>query len=280
MIATTADDLSGIAAHLARHDDGIWYAQRAGAVDYPDEGNAFCFQVEDTSFWFRHRNDCIISTVRKYPARGPILDLGAGNGFVARGLEQAGFPTIVLEPGPTGIRNARTRGLTRLVCASFEDAGFRPASLAGIGLFDVLEHVADENAFLRGIATATQSGGRLYATVPAYQALWSTEDNVGGHHRRYTASRLARALVAAGFTPEYTTYFFAPLPIPILLFRALPYRLRPERQLDLAKVQATLEPRESAASRMLGNVLRWEAGWLRRGFRIPFGSSVLMVARK
>jgi hypothetical protein len=51
---------------------------------YPDEGNEACFQIEDQSFWFRHRNDCIRELAQNLPPKwkGPIFDGGGGNGFL------------------------------------------------------------------------------------------------------------------------------------------------------------------------------------------------------
>ena len=40
--------------------DGAWVTGSASPVSYPDWGNDFCDQVEETSFWFRHRTACIL----------------------------------------------------------------------------------------------------------------------------------------------------------------------------------------------------------------------------
>jgi hypothetical protein len=56
-------------------EDGIYYTTGSEAISYPEEGNEACFQIEDQSFWFRHRNDCIRELVRHFPprGRGPIF---------------------------------------------------------------------------------------------------------------------------------------------------------------------------------------------------------------
>mgnify|MGYP007131759322 CR=1 FL=1 len=74
---------------LVRRDPGIWFAERAAPVSYPAHGNATCLAVEDTSFWFRHRNRCILEFVHRYRPDGPLLDIGGGNGFVSPGLQQS-----------------------------------------------------------------------------------------------------------------------------------------------------------------------------------------------
>jgi SAM-dependent methyltransferase len=275
-------DLSAIAANLEQRADGVWHARTHSAVDYPDQGNAFCFQVEDHSFWFRHRNACILEAVRRYPPPGPIFDIGGGNGFVARALQQAGLPAVLVEPGPCGVANAQRRGIAPLVLSTIEDAQFRPGSLPAAGLFDVLEHIRADDALLATLRGLIMPGGRLYLTVPAYRWLWSADDDLGGHHRRYTRRGLAVRLARAGFAVNYATYIFAPLPLPILLLRALPTRLglrgAGDLQRDVEKIAAELTPGEGLAARAVAALLRVEQRWIERGHTLPSGGSVLMVA--
>lgn len=273
-------DPSRIATNLERGADGLWWPKTRSTVDYPDEGNAFCFQVEDQSFWFRYRNNYVVNAVCRFPPAGPIFDIGGGNGFVARGLEAAGFPAVVVEPGATGARNAQGRGLSPVVCAALDDAGFLPGSMAAAGLFDVLEHIEDDRGAMATVSALLPAGGRVYVTVPAYQWLWSSEDELGGHHRRYTRASLARVITGAGLAVEYSTYIFWPLPLPILLVRAIPARLGVRPKVDLDAIEKELKPTEGVAVRALTSLLDLERWWLARGGTVPFGGSCLLVARK
>src|SRR5205814_2961911 len=121
-------DPSSIATNLERGADGIWIARSARKVSYPEEGNEDCFQIEDDSFWFRHRNLAILEVMRQFPPSGAVFDIGGGNGFVARAIEAAGYSTVLVEPG-TGAFNARARGLSTVIQATLEDAKFRNGSL-------------------------------------------------------------------------------------------------------------------------------------------------------
>jgi SAM-dependent methyltransferase len=272
-------DLSALAPGLTRAADGTWQAKTRSAVDYPDQGNAFCFAVEDSSFWFQHRNDVIVDLVRRFPPGGFIADIGGGNGFVSLGLQRAGFESIVIEPGPQGARNARSRGLQPVVQATLQDARFLPASLPAAGMFDVLEHVQDDVAVLNLLHTLVSPGGRVYVTVPAFQLLWSSEDELAGHHRRYTIGSLSQRLVNAGFTTEDATYLFSPLPLPILLFRSLPTRLGWRKTLEPSQITSELRPTDNVAVRGLRAVLARERRFIQRGWRIAIGSTCLVVAR-
>ena len=247
------------------------------AVHYPDQANDFCFGIEERSFWFNYRNRFIVETVRRFPPDGPIVDVGGGNGYVSLGLRQAGFQTILVEPGEAGARNARSRGLEPVICSTLEGAGFPPASLDAVGLFDVLEHLEDDYAFLRTIRGMLKPGGRFYLTVPAFRALWSTEDVLVGHHHRYRLATLKKRLTATGFTPDYATYLFSPLPVPLFLLRSLPARLGRRQTLDPDR-----SARELAASgllvRAIAPLLDVELFLVRRQRRIPIGTSCLVAA--
>src|SRR6266567_1791580 len=101
--------LSKIAANLEQGTNGIWSARNVSKVSYPDEGNTSCLAVEDTSFWFRHRNNCILEVMKNLPPATPFFDVGGGNGYVAKALQDAGLEVVLVEPGSTGALNARRR---------------------------------------------------------------------------------------------------------------------------------------------------------------------------
>ncbi len=273
-------DLSALARGLTCDADGIWRTRTTSPVDYPDEANAFCFSIEDGSFWFHHRNAVIADVVERFPPGGFIADIGAGNGYVSLGLHAAGFETLVIEPGPRGIRNAQTRGLAPLVCATLQDAGFLPGSLPAAGLFDVLEHIEDDRGVLALLHRLIAPGGRIYLTVPSFGFLWSSEDDLAGHHRRYTIETLSARLRESAFTPEFATYMFAPLPLPIFLLRSIPSRLGRRTTLEPGQISAELRPRDTVAIRLVKSVLARERALIRRGWRIPIGSSCVVVARR
>ena len=272
-------DLALLAPGLERGADGIWRARQRSGIDYPDGANGFCYQMEEHSFWFNHRNRCIVEAVRNYPPSGPIADIGAGNGYVALALQRAGFEVLVMEPGLAGARNAQSRGLDPVVCATLEDADLRPHSLAAAAVFDVIEHFADEVAFLQLLHRSLRPNGRLYLTVPAYLALWSNEDDVAGHHHRYTLGRLRTRLARAGFVVEYATYFFGPLPLPVYIFRTLPSRLGRRPPPNRAQAAAELNPSSGVALRTISSLLHVEAALIKRRLRIPTGTSCLVTAR-
>lgn len=261
-------------------DNGLWKTKSASIVDYPDDGNDRCLQIEASSFWFAHRLDCIREGLRQFPPEGPFLDVGGGNGFVALALQADGIDVILLEPGP-GARNAVARGMRQVIQATLMDAHLSAASIGAAGAFDVLEHIPDDAGFLRLLRSALRTRGRFYGTVPAYPALWSEADAQAGHARRYTPADLRRTLSSAGFTVEFMTGFFAWLVLPVCLFRALPWRLNPNRKMSQI-TEAQIES-DHHLPRWLGRPVRmahaWECYRLRRLNPVPVGTSLFFIAR-
>ncbi len=57
---------------------------------------------------------------------------------------------------------------------------------------EVLEHVEQEEAFIRRVDTLLNPGGTLIISVPAHMRFWSRHDELVGHLRRYSRADLER----------------------------------------------------------------------------------------
>jgi SAM-dependent methyltransferase len=260
--------------------EGLWRTRNTSVVSYPDSGNESCFQIEDTSYWFRHRMACLLATIERFPPEGMLLDIGGGNGYVAAALQNAGVECALIEPG-SGARNAVQRGVRHVIQATLENAHFQAQSWAAAGAFDVVEHIADDVEFLRGIRRQLTPGGRFYCTVPAFSTLWSQEDVHAGHFRRYNRAGLSQVLNQAGFSIEFMTHFFVWLTAPVLFLRALPSRLTPtgRHQVGTSKAVSNDHRLPSLISGLVGRLHAWELNRVRARRPLPFGTSLLCVAR-
>lgn len=268
-----------ISGNLEMREPDVWFARSQSNISYPAEANAWCFEVEQHSFWFRHRNQYIGAALKRFPPSGVIFDIGGGNGFVTQAMCAMGFNAILVEPGIDGIRNALQRGLRPVICSTLEDAGFYPKTIPAVGLFDVVEHIKDDVAFLTTIHRLLRPGGRLYLTTPAYRSLWSDEDDYAGHYRRYTRRMLMQALTKAGFQVEYITYVFALLPAPIFLLRTLPCRLGLRRGISIERERREHRQVGGLVGNIIEGIHKSELRAIERAISLPFGGSCLAVAR-
>jgi SAM-dependent methyltransferase len=261
--------------------DGIWYSKTRSTVSYPDIANDLCFQVEDNSFWFIHRNNCIINVIRNFPPTNEIFDIGGGNGFVAAGLEKNGFSTVLVEPGHSGVRNALKRNLSNIICSTLEDAEFKTGSISSVGLFDVLEHIKDDLDFLNKIRSILVKGGRLYISVPAYNFLWSKEDKVSGHFRRYLKRSILNLLKSNGFKIEFCSYFFFFLPVPFFFLKTLPYKLGLlKKRYIVENIIKVHQSGNKFIANIIEKLLGLELGCIKSKRKIPFGGSIIIAAFK
>jgi SAM-dependent methyltransferase len=275
-------DLGQLGRGLVRDAAGIWRVSAAQdrPLSYPEDGNDACFRIEDSSFWFAHRNACLTAALRRVPLDGPLLDIGGGNGVVSQALERGRIETVVLEPGPQGASNARSRGLQNVVCATLEDACFEDGSFGAAGLFDVIEHVADDEALLREVHRILRPNAVVAMTVPSYQWMWSAEDELAGHHRRYTLGRLRTVLSRSSFDIRYQTYFFAALTVPVFALRSLPHRLRRRSATAVEHRASRQHVPSSLLRRTMEMLLAPEVRRIAAGASIPFGTSCLVIAAR
>ncbi len=280
-----AEQQADIGPFVARLSDrltldecGLWCVQGEKHVSYPEEIRSDYATIEPFSYWFNHRNRCIISVARRYPPKGILLDIGGGNGIVSLAFQQAGMPSIVVEPGASGAQIARSRGVP-VIRSDFSSIGIADETIQAAGLFDVLEHVQDHFSFLEEIRKALVRRSLLYLTVPALPYLWSFEDRFVGHYRRYTMPSVWRILSQTGFRVRYATYFFRPLVLPIFFFRSVPslFGLLANRKKEVARSH-TLP--SNFIGGWLARSLEKEEAMIGEGACIPLGSSILVVAER
>lgn len=233
--------------------------------------------LEACNFWFRARNRLIVWALQRHaPAFSDFLEVGCGTGYVLQGVAAA-FPQARLSAS-----EAQTEGLqfaaTRVPQASFlqMDARRMPfdREFDAIGAFDVIEHIAEDETVLAQMRRALRPGGSLLLTVPQHPFLWSEYDVRAHHVRRYTVGELRQKLARAGYEIVKMTSFVSLL-LPLMMLSRLTRRTAaagydPLAELRIGAVTNALLERALDAERLL----------IRAGLSLPFGGSLLAVARR
>ena len=273
-------DLTRYSSKWYETNDGVWRSEAVDRISYPSEGNEVCFQLEDSSFWFQHRNRVIQSLVSRFSPKEVFFDVGGGNGCVTKCLQEHGIPAVLVEPGENGIWNAKRRKVEHVVQSMWTPDLVYSGSAAAVGLFDVVEHIEDDEQFLRGVYTTLATNGLVFITVPAFNCLWSNEDVHAGHFRRYRLPDLQTLMINVGFCIEYSSYFFGVLPLPIFLQRCIPTHIGWRK----ASIPQTTQREHSNApgftGRFLNQLLHREHVRIARLQRMWTGSSCVLVGRK
>jgi len=262
-------------------DDGLWVSPTTEKVSYPSAHSKLISTLEEGSFWFQHRNKCITCIVNRFPPDGTIWDIGGGNGWVALGLEHAGYPAYVVEPSLDGAKTARARGLSPVFCAFLEDLGLPNNSISAACAFDVLEHIENPQNTLESVYAKLKPGGLFYITVPAFQSLWSQEDVLVGHYLRYNVKSLVSLVTSNHFEVLYHTYFFKYLVIPAFISRKIYYFIKqnPYKKGHDKVVMSEHLHESRFIQEVLSFLSRNEHRRLSKG-RVDVGTSLLMVCRK
>ncbi len=227
--------------------------------------------VEDHHWWFAARRRILASVLDglALPAGAAVLEVGCGTGGNLPVLARYGR-LHACEPDADARALAARRGLAVVEAGGLPDHlpfGTTPFDL--IALFDVLEHVHDDQGSLRVLHERLRPGGHLVLTVPAYPFLWSTHDEVNHHVRRYTRDEVVRKLRQAGFGVRHATYFntlLFPVVAAVRLAGNAAGRTGDDLTMPGRRLNTALA-RIFAAERHV--VPRW---------RLPFGVSILAVA--
>lgn len=270
--------ISSSFANVEQINDLLWVGPHAERIGYDEELHGQHVLFEEESFWFNHRNMIFADILKKFHLQQPLVDMGGGTGVVGKALQKEGFATLNLEPTELGARRSVRRGVHTLQ-ATMQEAGTLASSLPSVGLFDVLEHIAEDAKTLKSIHDALKPGGFLVVSVPAYNWLWSNEDLKAEHCRRYTRTTLVTDLQKAGFRVPFSSYMFCFLVLPVLLMRTIPSlggRIGRDVQEDTRSRHVPTRLSRMAVDWML----RIERERLLRGQTLPFGTSVLAVAQK
>jgi SAM-dependent methyltransferase len=217
----------------------------------------------ERSWWYRGRAKVVESVTRALGSSLSILDFGAGYGGMERTLSVHGTVSA-FEPDAEARMNAKNRAYAS-VYDSMEEA--LAHSYDALALFDVLEHIEDDSAFLRRAHDSLREKGKLVLTIPAMPFLWSAHDVAHHHYRRYTKQTLTKVLIDAGFSIEKVSYWNMFLFFPAALARLL--GKSGESSFHLPPILDHLF-----------YALIWIEALCIRYFSLPFGVSLVAIARK
>lgn len=244
--------------------------------DYNAIGLDVLYAAEENHFWFISRKKRILNTFKRYVKLSEsVLEVGAGTGNVSRALQKGGYNVSVGEMHLNGLRYAKSYGIKN--CYQFDL--FDPPFLehfGAIGMFDVLEHLEDDVFAMQCLYAMLKPNGHVVLTVPAHQWLWSRDDVIAAHKRRYSLKQLKAVMKKAGFQVIHARYFLVSI-LPLLLLRRIIKASGRQSITDKDSCQEiTIHP---VINRILKRVTMLEnkfASW------VPnfAGGSIILVAKK
>ncbi|MCE6957687.1 class I SAM-dependent methyltransferase [Cereibacter sphaeroides] len=205
------------------------------------------------SHWYYVSKASMVARLLPTPPRN-ILDVGAGLGWFSRWFLTHGYGThaTCVDPGyesesEEDLGDGRRMSFVRSIDRTEADL---------VLLMDVLEHVDDDVALLREYWEKAPPGAVFVITVPAFEFLWSSHDDYLEHRRRYTRTRLANTIRAAGAEPRLLHYYFGAI-FPVAGAVRLLKRKSKERNSDMRPVPAPLNALLTVVCKLEARLTRW-----------------------
>jgi SAM-dependent methyltransferase len=243
-------------------------------------------KVARDHWWYRARRDWLAQELRPHIPRGEwCLDIGCGTGEALDTLgtlltpEGRGSGDVVGAVAGTDLSAhvlghvIRREPDTRIMRSLATQLPFPDRCAGSLVSMCVIEHLDDDLGALREYHRVLRPGGVIFVSVPSYQWLWGTHDELAAHRRRYSARQLVDTVEAAGFEVDRTSFLFSFLVPPAFLMRRTPVR----RLLTVTEDEVSMM--HPAVDACFAGLARIERAIGRR-WRVPFGLSILLVGHR
>jgi SAM-dependent methyltransferase len=163
---------------------------------------------------------------------GTVVELGCGAGLGISSYVGACRRVIAVDHDPALVARVRAGTDARVEALALDLGAADWPGLDGIDadavlMMDVLEHFADDAAFLAHAVGLLRPGGRLLVKVPANRRRYSPMDEASGHYRRYDPPDLEALAARTGLAVERIR--------PINRLGAIAYALKNRQQSNFSR---------------------------------------------
>lgn len=173
-------------------------------------------------FWVRRRFEVFQQLAGNFISGArEIAEFGCGHGILQRQIEDAyGREVTGFDLSETGLKHNLSR-FSKVCCYDvFQMEPTLRERYDLIFLWDVLEHIADEDRFLKALMFHLAPRGTVVLNVPAGRWAFSPYDAAAGHVRRYSIAMLRDTVRRSQLEFKLWSYWGLPL-VPTLLLRKL-----------------------------------------------------------
>ena len=251
-------------------------------TDYPDSGFDLTDENAESSFWVSSRNRLFKSIVQRHllpTGKTKFLEIGCGTGdFIQQIAKNDSLEITGSEIYLKGLVYAK-KNLPSVEFVQFDvTQGKIGEQFHIITAFDVIEHIENDDAALCNISQMLEKDGALIISVPQHMFLWSKLDEIVKHKRRYSRRELVTKLKANDFDITFATSFLFIL-FPLMLLSRLFDKGGDQSQSD----ERALEKRvkfSGVLNTIFDFFMRIDEGLIKLGASLPFGGTLVVVARK
>ena len=148
-----------------------------------------------------------------------ILDFGAGYGLITEKFKKKGYKISAVEINKTALEKLNDKNID-----SYNLIEKVPKSINCIISLNVLEHIEDDNKYIKKFYNHLPQDGKLILYLPTSNLIWTELDDMVNHKRRYSKSGVVELLNSNSF--EIEKIFFVDFIGWIVLFFLKMFRLK------------------------------------------------------
>ncbi len=149
-----------------------------------------------------------------------------------------------------------------------------------IGAFDVLEHIEADEKVMKEVYKALKPNGLFLISVPQHQWMWSINDDIAYHKRRYSRKEMKQKLTDNGFEIKYIGSFVFAL-FPMMYFSRLFKQKKVEKITDELILKEMNELQlNPVVNFIFGLFMKIDVLMIKLGISLPIGGSLIAVAQK
>lgn len=140
-------------------------------------------------YWFRYIE--ITNMLKKKDLKGKrVLEIGAGDLRLSSYLASKGASVTAIDMSDDlkSLKKELPREINKSITCiegDFLNFDFKAQKFDIIIAMEVLEHIEEEELFLKKISSLLMKNGIIVISVPAHMSMWSKHDDAVGHLRRY-----------------------------------------------------------------------------------------------
>ena len=253
--------------------------------EYQEDNFKMLLDMQDRHFWYIGRHKFLLKCLKKHLKKShkSFIDLGGGvGGWIKYLINQLplDFKEIALgDSSDIALMEAKKLLPNNI---SFYQIDLKTNHWKEkwdvIFLFDVIEHLPDDQTILNRIFEALKPNGILIVSAPALKYFWSYNDELAKHLRRYNISDYKRLASLTGFNlidSRYFMFFLSPL---YLLSRKFKPKTLSKTEIDNLMKKTNQVP-NSFVNFFLSKIFSAETP-LGHLIKFPWGTSVLGVFQK
>jgi SAM-dependent methyltransferase len=235
-------------------------------------------QVEENHWWNCSRRDLIYKLIHtwKMEKGTKILDVGCSTGVLLDGLSKIkNIEVSGVDVSGKAINACHDKGLINTWVMEGEKLNFENSVFDIVIASDCLEHIKQDQKALKEWYRVLKNQGKLIILGPAFMALWSEQDNLSNHFRRYHRNELRLILKKTEFKIHRLSFWNTILFIPILTIRFLFKLIKTETNMTYNQLQVP----NPLINRVLKKLLIIENMILMKT-NLPIGVSLFAICQK